>query len=199
VPHPAVLRWPGVAPGHTGLHYHLDVAATVLGLAGLRVPPDWDGVSMADELRAGIETGRDHLVLSQGAWSCQRSLRWGDHLYVETHHDGYHGHWEPEMLFDVARDPHETDDLASREPQLAAQARSMLHDWVDEQLERNGVTDPLDTVRAEGGPLHTRGHLPAYVERLRATGRSRWADVLLERHADEADPDSPWVHSGGRL
>ena len=59
--------------------------------------------------------------------------------------------------------------------------------------------DPLDTVRAAGGPLHTRGHRPAYVERLRATGRSRWADVLLERHADEADPDSPWVHSGGRL
>ncbi len=39
-------------------------------------------------------------------------------------------------------------------------------------------------MRAEGGPLHTRGHLPAYVDRLRATGRSHWADVLLERHAE---------------
>ena len=37
---PGVLRWPGLGPAvDDGLHYHVDVAATVLELAGLRVPP----------------------------------------------------------------------------------------------------------------------------------------------------------------
>ena len=139
-----MLRWPGLAPRvDTGLHYHLDVAATVLGLAGLRVPPDWDGVSMADELRAGIETSRDHLVLSQGAWSCQRSLRWGDHLYVETYHDGYHGHWEPEMLFDVARDPQELTDLGAAPSleRVRADLQARLYDWLGGLKRRTTVAD----------------------------------------------------------
>ena len=42
---PAVLRWPGIEPRvHEGLQYHLDVAATVVALAGFRVPRQWDGV-----------------------------------------------------------------------------------------------------------------------------------------------------------
>ncbi len=31
---------------------------------------------------------------------------------------------------------------------------------------------------SEGGHYHCRGRLPGYLERLRATGRSTWADVL---------------------
>ena len=53
--------------------------------------------------------------------------------------------------------------------------------------------DPMDIVRAEGGPYHTRRHLPEYLDRLRATGRGHWADVLLERHPAEADP-ATWDH-----
>ncbi|HEX5097192.1 MAG TPA: sulfatase, partial [Acidimicrobiia bacterium] len=42
---PAVLRWPGLAPNvHDGLQYHLDVAATLVDLAGIKVPRRWDGV-----------------------------------------------------------------------------------------------------------------------------------------------------------
>ncbi len=84
---PAVLRWPGLAPRVVdGLLYHLDIGATVVDLAGIEVPVDhWDGRSVATELRAGATSvGRDHLVVSQGAWSCQRSVRWGDHLYAST-------------------------------------------------------------------------------------------------------------------
>jgi choline-sulfatase len=46
--------------------------------------------------------------------------------------------------------------------------------------------DPMDTVLAEGGPFHIRGHLPAYLERLEQTGRSQWIDVLKDRHPDDA-------------
>jgi choline-sulfatase len=179
---PAILRWPGLTPGvHQGLHYHLDVAATLLDLAGFRVPRSWDG----RPVEFGGPTGRDHLVLSQGAWSCQRGVRFGDHLYLRTWHDGYHGHWADEMLFDVAEDPHELTDLRAVDEPVTRVGADYLDRWTATQLERTGSEDPMDVVRQEGGPFHVRGHLRPYVQRLRETGRSRWARVLEERHPEE--------------
>ncbi len=190
---PAILRWPGVAPMvDDGLHYHLDVAATVVDLAGITPPEDhWDGRSVKEDLLAGAPTGREHLVLSQGAWSCQRGVRWGDHLSLHTWHDGYHPHWEPEMLFDISVDPHEEHDLAAERPDDLATGRSLLERWTAEQLDQSlAPVDPMQIVLREGGPYHTRGHLPSYLDRLRETGRSAWADALVQRHPDEADPAS---------
>jgi hypothetical protein len=36
---------------------------------------------------------------------------------------------------------------------------------------------------SQGGALHTRGELPAYLERLRVTGRGQHADHLQAKHA----------------
>ena len=179
---PAVLRWPGTPPRvHEGLQYHLDVAATVVELAGLRVPASWDGTPV--DLVGGV--GRPYLVLSQGVWSCQRGVRFGDHLYLRTWHDGYHGHWADEMLFDVVHDPHETNDLWDTDAEISRAGASVLARWTYEQLDRSGLDDPMETVRSEGGPFHVRKHLGPYLERLRATGREEWAQVLATRHPDE--------------
>ena len=187
---PSILRWPGLEPRVAdGFHYHLDIAATVLDLAGIEVPhPWWSGESAKPALLAGAQSGRDALFLSQGAWSCQRGVRWGDHLYLRTLHDGYHPHWNVEMLFDVANDPHETTDLAATAPALVTEAAAMLDEWTVEQLEISlgDLGDPMDIVLAEGGPYHVRRHLPAYLERLRDTGRGHWADVLSERFPQDA-------------
>jgi hypothetical protein len=112
-------------------------------------------------------------------------VRFGDHLYLRTWHDGYHGHWPDEMLFDLVADPHETHDLASVQPQRLAEGRERLEVWTAAQLEQSRQADPMRDVLAEGGPFHVRRHLGPYVERLRATGRAHWADVLVERHAAE--------------
>jgi choline-sulfatase len=194
---PLVLHWPGVAGAEggrvaSGKHYHLDVAATTLELAGARVPGDWDGVSFADDLIKGTEpVGRDHLVLSHGAWTAQRSVRVGDHLYIRTLHDGFHG-LDDEMLFDVVNDPHEQRDLSTIEPSLMAKAADLLDSWRADCLAGPGTgIDPMDVLLEEGGPWHVRGRLLEYADRLRATGRGRWADALLEKHPREAAGELP--------
>ena len=186
---PTILRWPGIEKStQAALLYHLDVATTVADLAGAHLPTHWDGQSFRPALEAGTAIkGRDQLVISQGAWTCQRGVRFGDWLYLRTFHDGYHAAWNEEMLFDVATDPHEQENRFDHEPTLVEKARSILGSWTDEQLARSlGTTDPMDVILGEGGPFHVRDHLPSYLSRLEETGRGHWAEVLRQRYPDVA-------------
>jgi arylsulfatase A-like enzyme len=181
---PLIVRWPGIAEPRVdrALHYAVDWAATTVELVGGQVPGRWDGRSFAEAFRANQEAGRDSLVVSQCAWSCQRAARWDDYLLIRTYHDGLKDLPET-MLFDVANDPHETRDLVAERPDLVARGLSVLENWQDEMMRTaDDNIDPLWTVMREGGPLHTRGHLASYCERLRQTGRAHHADALEARH-----------------
>jgi arylsulfatase A-like enzyme len=185
---PLLVSWPGlttVARVERALHYHFDWAATLLELVGANVPANWDGASFTQAFREGREEGRPYLVTSQMAWACQRGVRFEDYICLRTYHDGYKM-LEPIMLFNLAQDPHELNDLADQLPQVVNRAMALLVDWEQEMaLTSQQGNDPMLTVLREGGPFHTRGELPAYLERLRATGRGHYADLLAKRHAQE--------------
>jgi len=183
---PAIVRWPGVAPRRDRvLHYQNDIAATVVELAGGNVPECWDGRGFAGALKRGVEEGRDHLVLSQMAWSCQRAVLSPGSIYIKSYHDGYHGFPE-EMLFDAVADPHEIRDLSGQGGERFVRGRELLAKWEAGMHSASPHPDPVRTVLAEGGPFHCRGELPKYLKRLRATGRSRWAELLESGHPGEA-------------
>lgn len=184
---PAIVVWPGgVLPAGQrldGLHYQFDLMATVLELAGAEVPETWDGQSFLPTLLDGRGGGRDALVLSHGAWTVQRSLRFDDHLLVRTAHDGYHGFPEI-MLFDLVSDPHEQHNLADDRPEMVKAALDRLEAWEHEQLRRTpDGRDPLQTVLQGSGPWHSRTDPGWYFERLRSTGRATWADRFERREA----------------
>jgi hypothetical protein len=90
------------------------------------------------------------------------------------------------MLFNVKDDSHQQHDLAPARPDLVNEAMRMLDDWHGAMMRTaTHPHDPMAIVIAEGGPLHTRGELPKYLERLRETGRGRWADALTQKHPRE--------------
>lgn len=189
---PLIVRWPEVTTSRTdeALHYQFDWGATLVELAGATIPANWDGESFASAFREGRERGRDHLVLSQCAHAAQRSVRF-DHagekyLYLRSYHDGYKM-IEPVMLFNLTRDPHEQEDLAERQPDMARRGAGVLNDWTARMMRSTSAdVDPLMTVLREG-PLHVRGSLPKYLRRLRATGRAHHAQRLAERHPGELE------------
>ncbi len=192
---PFIVRWPGITESQAGrvdtaLRYQVDLAALVAELVGTGPFSNWDGAGFEADFRAGkTGAGREFLVLSQGAWSCQRGVRFrddeGDWLCLRTYHDGYHL-WNDYMLFDLARDPHEEQDVATARPELVAKAMGQLEQWTAEMMRSaHHPTDPMWRVIEEGGPTHVRGKLAAYLERLRATERHEAAEELAARHPAE--------------
>lgn len=184
---PLIVRFPKLTSTRrrdTALHYQFDWAATLIELLGGAVPNNWDGQSFATAFQKEEERGRAFLILSQGAWACQRSVRFGDYLYMQTYHDGFK-ELDAHMLFHLAHDPHEQRNIADSEPAILKQAQAHLTDWQHEMiLEGNTDIDPLMTVLREGGPYHVRNDLEKYVQRLQSTGRSAHAKRLLKRHTD---------------
>jgi len=185
---PLIIRWPGVTDAragtvHEGLHYHLDLAATLADLVGGEQPASWDGESYVATLSAatsGETDGRDYLVLSQGAWSCQRSVRWDRWLLIRTYHTGLKAFPEY-MLFDLNADPHETTNLAAQQPDVVGQGLRQMDAWIAEQMYGAQRGDPFWGIIQEGGPHHANERSQPwqhYLERLRATGRSKHADNL---------------------
>ena len=180
---PFIIRWPGkIEPGlDSSLYYQFDLAATITELIGGEVPDNWDGQSFAEKLDAA-SSGREFLVLSQAAHTCQRSVRFGDYLCIRSYHDGFHN-FPDVMLFDAKQDPHEQNDLAEAHPELVNKALNLLDQWYGDMMRTaTHPTDPMWTVLKEGGPLHTRVDLNEYVQRLRATGREDCAEQILKKH-----------------
>lgn len=185
---PMIIRWPGITAGGSvdeGLHYHLDLLPTMAELLKQTPGSAWDGRSYADTLLSGRDCGRDYLVVSQCAHVCQRSVRFGDWLYIRTYHDGFHL-FDKEMLFNLREDPYEQHNLAQERMDICKEAVYRLYEWHDEMMASMKETvDPLWTVIKEGGPCHAKGQLPRYIERLKTTGRGDAVPELIRRHPYE--------------
>ena len=104
---------------------------------------------------------------------------------LRTYHDG-HKELDPVMLFNLTEDPYMQQNLVEARPDLVDKAMGMLAEWHHEMMLKSETNiDPLMTVLREGGPSHTRYQLPAYLERLRETGRAHHAERLAKLHPDE--------------
>ncbi|MDF2908073.1 MAG: sulfatase [Herbinix sp.] len=181
---PMIIKWPGGVKGRkdASLHYSLDLLPTMAELLGVEGCPDWDGKSYCGTVLYGNEEGRDSLVISQMAHVCQRSARFDQWLYVRTYHDGFHL-FDRELLFNLEEDPYEQKDVKEQYPEVSARGAKIILDWLDDQmLKSTSQIDPLWTVMKEGGPYHTLGQLPNYIERLEKTGRKDGAELLRKRY-----------------
>jgi choline-sulfatase len=182
---PLIVRWPGITNkprADSAFLYHFDFAATMIELLGGKPPEIWDARSFVGAFKSNQPAGRDSLVISQGAWSCQRSARFDDYLCMRTYHDSFHN-WPDVMLYNIKNDPHLQHDLADTNTDAAQRGLKIIDTWHEEMM-RTAIhpIDPMQTVLTEGGPYHIRGQLPKYLERLRSTGRKESAEALATRY-----------------
>jgi len=189
---PMIIKWPGMKKGHidNGFHYNIDLAPTIADILGVDYWDKWDGNSYAAVLKDGTDTGYDELILSQCCHVCQRSVRWDKWLYMRTYHDGFHPHFEDEMLFNLEEDPHETKNLTKECTEIVKEGSDRLLKWHDRMMKTmpfSYTTDPLNTVMLENGPFHANARfapIEAYKERLKDTGRGDLIEKIKEKHPD---------------
>ncbi len=190
---PMIIKWPGMLEGDVddNLQYNFDLAPTLSDLLHTKPWEKWVGKSYAETLKTGenINT-RNELILSQNAHVCQRAVRWDNWIYIKTYHDGFHPHFDDEMLFDLSNDPHETINLAKKYPQVIKLGAEKLDNWHKAMMRTMPFgysEDPMDIVLNEGGPFHANAlwiPIEEYKKRLEATGRAHWIAKLAERHPE---------------
>lgn len=182
---PLIISWPGVTSAgsvNEALLYNTDFCPTIADLTGAEHSTKWDGVSFAAAVRGEAFKGHNYLVVSQCAWSCQRAVRFRNWILIRTYHPGMKPFPEV-MLYDIANDPHECNDLAAECPEIVNEGLAYLERWHADMMATSEVTeDPLWRVIREGGPLHTRHDVDRYAQRLRDTGRESLVEELLAKN-----------------
>ncbi len=183
---PMIIKWPKMKTGYTDeFHYNIDLCPTIADLLKLGKASHWDGKSYAKTLSHNEKCGHPFLVLSQGSHVCQRSVRFGDYIYIRTYHDGYH-FFPKQMLFNLKDDFHQIHNIAEQNPEICATACQMLCDWLDEAMLRARFdVDPMWTVIKEGGPFHAKGQLANYCQRLKGTHRESAIEEYKKIHPKE--------------
>ncbi|MBT8400177.1 MAG: sulfatase [Rhodothermia bacterium] len=186
---PLIIRWPDrfdAGSVDASLRYHLDWGATLIEGVGGSVPGNWDGLSFLANDADTVDRGRPYLVLSQGAHVCQRGIRFDDgpkaYLCLWTLNPGYKM-LDPLMLFNLSDDPLQQQDISEEFPHLVQRAMGYYASWLREAMvSGDSSIDPL-LISLREGPLHARGQLEPYAQRLAASGRGDLVDDLRARQA----------------
>lgn len=142
---PLIIRWPGVTNGRTcdEFYYNVDLSATLCEMAGAKIPEHYDGQSFLKELQGEAQAGRDYLVWGHGLYTLQRAVRTRDYLMVRTYDDfGYP--FKPVELYEIEKDPHQTNDVAAQKPEVVSHMDHLLMEWLHEQSSKpSSIPDPL--------------------------------------------------------
>jgi arylsulfatase A-like enzyme len=128
---PMIARIPGVTMPETvckSFVSNMDLATTVLDIAGLPIPERHDGRSLLPLFREVGSEWRDDLMCEFHGHRflySQRMVRWGDYKYIFNAPD-------EDELYDLADDPHEVNNYIDnpKYAEIAKEGRQRLMQWI---------------------------------------------------------------------
>jgi arylsulfatase A-like enzyme len=142
---PLIMAHPAIAPKRIPhLAAHVDLAPTILDLAGIAVPAEMEGFSLAPYLRGPEDKPvREFVVSEECTWQMKWSIRTATHKFIKALEEDFY-QTPMRELYDLRADPHEFDNVAAREPKTARRLEKTLDQWIKDMMARNGLRkDPL--------------------------------------------------------
>jgi len=152
---PAFVRWSAVVPaGRTTeqVATTLDWTATMLAAAGVSMTPDLDGMDLLPHLRGDAGISERTVFWRSNRWGLQHAVRQGDwkYLRLDSPHPRATRPETGELLFDLRRDPRETENLAGSHPEILDRLRRLYAEW------EASVLPPIEPVAAPARKVAAR-------------------------------------------
>ncbi len=143
---PLILYWPGTLPGGKrvpGFAQNLDLAPTLLELAGIRDRDQMEGLSLLPATFGLRDGNYDTIYLSEATWQLKRGLRTERWKFINSLEPDRHGRPMQE-LFDLQNDPQEQRNVIEQQGEVARELEARLNAWVARRLAETGrEVDPL--------------------------------------------------------
>ncbi|MDR2148556.1 MAG: sulfatase [Tannerella sp.] len=136
---------------------NIDVAPTILEMAGLQKPAQMDGMSFAPLLEGKQTAWRDR-IFYEYYWEYDFPQTPTMHGVRTDHYKliRYHGVWDTNEFFDLKNDPYETRNLiaAPEHQETIKQLTGELYDWLEST---DGMSIPLKRTDRPHGDHRNRG------------------------------------------
>ena len=136
---PLVFVWPGKVPsgGRFGeICAMKDVTPTILDLMGVKTGIKFDGRSLAPLLHGQPREVEPEFYITECTWMRKHGWRTPQWKYIRALEPDFH--FKPEVeLYDLLRDPGETENLAKKEPGIVAALEARIGELT------NGIRDEV--------------------------------------------------------
>jgi arylsulfatase A-like enzyme len=146
---PLAFAGPDVPAGvRSGVVSHVDLAPTLLDLAGLPEPvPGWQGVSLAESVRSGGEPSAHPVAMEVGVTPGvptvpQHAIRDGRWKLITSLADSR----VADALYDVDADPRERRNFARARPDVVTQLRAKLEALAAESVEAAPIAEEDEAI-----------------------------------------------------
>lgn len=147
---PLILYWPGTLPGGRrvpGFVQNLDIAPTILELAGVTTRQTMEGLSLLPTAMGLRDSNYAEIYFSEATWEVKRAIRTARWKFIDSIEQDRHGRPMQE-LFDLDADPNEQRNVIDAHPDVHRDLQDRLHAWVQRRLAETGRT--VDPLRVQG-------------------------------------------------
>jgi len=140
---PLVFRMPGRLPARLRLRGNClleDVAPTVLDVLGVRAEAALDGQSLLPQMKGRLPTAE--FYITECTWMRKHGWRTPEWKLIHALEPDFH--FKPEVeLYNLIEDPQESENLALKEPEVAAFLEKRMADWIARREDETGVANPM--------------------------------------------------------
>ncbi len=111
---------------YDGLVYQFDIASTILDYFNIKVPEQWDSISLFDFLKGNVPP-REYLVVGHGLYTAQRAVITKDLKLIRTYNSGF---WDlPKFQLYAFNDFWEKDNLSDSNQKEVKRLEDILKNW----------------------------------------------------------------------
>lgn len=162
---PLVLRAGGLPKSKIvkGFVQHTDIFPTILDILGTEVNIDFDGKSLIPLITDAVKQLRTEIYVEEAQTERKRAIRTSDYKYIHalseeqaicTWCERVHGGMEE--LYDLNKDPQESNNIVEENPEVANVLKKQLSDWIkylEHKKQKDNIKRKIAKLKGSAKPI----------------------------------------------